>query len=254
MSKLISIVMPAFNAEKTIKASIESVLNQSYENWELIICDDGSSDGTLDIVGNFNDNRITTICNRYSKGAAGARNSCIEIASGEYLAFLDSDDLWSSEKLLTQINFMLENEVDFSYGSYLIITDSSSDVNGIFNPPEKIENKTLLKSCDIGCLTVMLKTSSYPDFCFPYVGKEDYAAWITCSQKGFVMRKYPGTHAYYRVSSNSLSSNKYKEISKQFRVIRKFGKLNILKASYYMLFYIFRGVIKHKLKYKYLNN
>lgn len=250
INNLVSIVMPAFNAEKTVKAAIESIINQSYQNWELIICDDCSSDRTIDIVKEFKDSRIITIDNIYKKGAAGARNSCIDIAKGDFLAFLDSDDLWGSEKLITQLKFMISNELDFSYGSYYIFTYSSLNVKGVFHPSDKIIKKDLLKSCDVGCLTVMLRVSSYPEFRFPYIAKEDYAAWILCTQNGLVMKRYPGVHAYYRLSNYSLSSNKYKEILRQFRVVRDFGKLNLFKSIYCVSCYIVLGILKHKLRYK----
>lgn len=247
---LISIVMPSFNSGDTIKDSIESVLLQKYKLWELIICDDGSSDNTIDIINNFSDSRITIIKNKNLKGAAGARNSGIERISGEFLCFLDSDDIWAEDKLDVQLNFMISKKADFSYGSYYTFDHSITEPKGIFVPPETISFKRLLKSCDIGCLTVMLRVDSFKEFSFPYISKEDYAAWICCLKSGITAHKYPGSYAYYRLSKNSLSSNKLKEIERQFCVVRKFGNVGFLKAVAYLCDYIIKGIVKHYYSYK----
>lgn len=249
-SNLISIVMPAFNAEKTILESINSVINQTYSDWELIICDDGSTDKTLDIISKLQDNRITLIHNVNQQGAAGARNSCISIAKGSYIAFLDSDDVWSKEKLSQQLNHMILNDVDFSYGGYYIFSDVIDNVQGKFEPSHNLTIDRILKSCDIGCLTVMIKRSSYIDFKFPYSVKEDYTAWISCFNKKLKIMKYPGLYAYYRISQKNLSSNKIKETMRQFHVIRKYGGIGVVKSIYYISCYIVIGIIKHRFKYR----
>ncbi|ENE8726116.1 glycosyltransferase family 2 protein [Vibrio alginolyticus] len=250
MQELISIVMPAFNAERTISRSIESIINQTYQHWELIICDDGSSDKTLDIIQKVNDPRIVTTKNIYGKGAASARNSCISLAKGRYIAFLDSDDLWKEDKLEIQLNYMISNELDFTYGSYYIFSNEQEHIMGVFEPAKRITIDKLLKSCDIGCLTVMIKRSSMPYFRFPSSAKEDYAAWIICLQHKVRIAKYPGVLAYYRISKNSLSSNKLKEIKRQFSVVREYGRASFFKATYYVFCYILNGTIKHFFKYR----
>jgi glycosyltransferase involved in cell wall biosynthesis len=246
----ISVIMPAFNSEKTIAESIQSVIGQSHPNWELIICDDGSNDATAAIVNSYNDARISLIRNRYVKGAPGARNSCLDVASGEYLCFLDSDDVWGRDKLLNQLNHMITNGLCFSYGSYYTFFEDIENVLGIFTPKEKVVFKDLLKTCDIGCLTVMLKRDAFPGFKFPQSPKEDYAAWLILLKNGAVAVRYPSADSYYRLSVHSLSGNKFKELSKQWLVLRSYGDLSFSFSFFYLLLYVVNGIFKHFVKYK----
>ena len=137
--KLVSVVMPMFNSEAHVEQSIASVLSQKYTNLELIICDDGSTDKSLEIVKNFSrlDDRITIISNSHSRGASGARNSCLDIAKGDYIAFLDSDDMWHCNKLLAQTEFMQKNNLNFSYTAYQNI-DNSSKLLSFIDIPERL--------------------------------------------------------------------------------------------------------------------
>ena len=118
MSDLVSIIMPSYNTGKFIKETINSVLNQTYNNWELIIVDDCSTDDTEKIVNTIKDNRIKFLKNNTNSGAAISRNRAIKEAKGKWIAFLDSDDLWKKEKIEKQIRFMKENHYDFSYTNY----------------------------------------------------------------------------------------------------------------------------------------
>ena len=117
-SGLVSVIMPAYNSQYTIIESLSSVLEQSYSNWELIICDDGSVDETkssvLEFLARYPDSRVKLIDNKNNKGAAGARNSALEVAKGQFIAFLDADDVWLSEKLMTQVLFMQESGSPFT--------------------------------------------------------------------------------------------------------------------------------------------
>ena len=152
---LVSIIMPAYNSEKYISESIESVIKQTYQNWELLITDDKSQDSTRTIVKSYSkkDPRIKLFFNSENGGAGVARNNSIKEANGRFIAFLDADDIWLPEKLEKQINFMLEGEYIFTYTAYQKFKGTSS--LGIFLPPSTTTYNKLLSSNVIGCLTAV---------------------------------------------------------------------------------------------------
>lgn len=242
--------MPAYNAGETIRDSINSILLQSFDNWELIVCDDNSSDDTYDIVSSFKDERIKIISNEYAKGAAGARNWAIDNSRGRFIAFLDSDDLWTELKLERQIDFMLKNNVSFSFGDYNVINEHECKT-GLFKAPDYADFNSLLKSCGIGCLTVMLDKTIVKNIVFPHFYKEDYFLWLNILKEYNIVAYNMGfVCATYRLSSKSLSSNKIKEISRQWNVLGKFVDGFFCKG-YYLSCYIISGLKKHFLDYKF---
>lgn len=247
---LVSVVMPTYNSSSTVLNSVMSVLSQDYDNLELIVCDDGSNDDTLEILYGINDDRINIISNRLAKGAAGARNSCLLQAKGQYVAFLDSDDIWGSRKLSNQVSFMEANQVRFCFSDYYVFKDEPNKTIGHFSAKETISHKDLLFSCDIGCLTVMFNRKSSPDFSFPLCDKEDYAAWLLLTSLGEEFVRSPHVDCYYRLSLTSVSSNKLKEIPKQYNVLRRFGRTTKLSALFYLITYIFKGGVKHVFSYR----
>ncbi|WP_061013189.1 glycosyltransferase family 2 protein [Photobacterium leiognathi] len=248
---LISIIMPVFNASETILSSINSVLAQSYDNFELIICDDNSTDDSLELIKTIQDNRLIITDNKYSKGASGSRNSCIDVSSGRYIAFIDSDDVWAENKLLVQLNFMKMNKCVFSYGNYRTFKYDINNIIGGFNPPDEVCYSDIIKRCDIGCLTVMIDRYFYNDFRIVDSPKEDYATWVyLLKNKKTKAMKYPGDLAFYRLSDNSLSSNKFKEISKQYFVLKHIAKLSGVSLFYCLFTYIFNGIYKSMYAYR----
>ncbi|PHM62374.1 glycosyltransferase family 2 protein [Xenorhabdus ishibashii] len=248
----ISIITPMFNAEKYIKKTITSVLNQTFEDWELIIIDDNSSDKSCLVVEQFSINNKKIKLLRFSKnnGAAISRREAIKLATGRYIAFLDSDDIWHESKLKIQLEFMRKNKVSFSYGDYYIFKDNILNKLGEFKAKHRVSFADICLSCDIGCLTVMIDRKKISDITIPLSPKEDLATWLTIlKDKNIIAQKYPGTLAYYRISENSLSANKIKEIKKQFYVLKKIANLNIIKAIYCLSIYILKGILKHYTKY-----
>ena len=155
MNELVSIVMPSYNTAEFIGASIESVLNQTYKKWELIIVDDCSTDNTDEIVFKYKDERIKYIKNSENSGAAVSRNRALRMAKGRWIAFLDSDDLWLPDKLYRQIEFMLKNQYYFSYTKYEEIGMDGSKTKIIINGPKVISKTAMFNYCWPGCLTVM---------------------------------------------------------------------------------------------------
>ena len=151
---LVSIIMPNYNGEKYLKETIDSVVSQSYRNWELIITDDCSSDNSLEIIERYGDERIRVIASKENCGAAVSRNKAIAAANGRWLAFLDSDDLWDKDKLSLQLKFMNEEKCAFSFTHYYF--DRNDGALKEFAPPkDRYDYKAILKHCYIACPTVI---------------------------------------------------------------------------------------------------
>ena len=156
MGNSVSIIMPSYNTGRFISETIESVLAQSYSDWELIIVDDCSNDNTDDVVSQYlTDKRIRYIKNETNSGAAVSRNRALREAKGKWIAFLDSDDLWEPDKLETQIVFMEKNDYHFSYTNYIEIDEESSPNGKSVTGPKRISKHGMYNYCWMGCLTVM---------------------------------------------------------------------------------------------------
>lgn len=186
---LVSIIMPVYNSQETLEKSIQSVLNQSYNNWELIIVDDCSTDKSRKIISEYakNDMRILPIFNdnKAEFGAADVRNDGLRIAKGKYIMFLDSDDVFLSNKIRNQIQFMVENDVWFSYSDYYVYSDKTRKVFSTHKTPESITFKELLKKNDIGCLTACYDREKLGLFYMPTEAykREDFATWLLILKK-----------------------------------------------------------------------
>lgn len=248
----VTIITPYFKSGSTICHTINSVLAQTFHNWEMLIIDDHSNDDIEQRLEQLtaSDSRIKLLKNTEPKGAAGARNTGINEAKGQYLAFLDSDDIWMPEKLAEQLAYMKEKNVDFSFGNYLSFQNVNQNgepiVIGTFDAPEKVTFEDLCKTCSIGCLTVMLDRHRMSDLRLPYIFKEDYGFWLSLTKTGIVAKNYGGNHAYYRVNTSSLSSNKFKEIMRQYKVLRSVAELSISRTLFSLAYYIYFGLKKHK--------
>lgn len=246
---LVSIIMPAYNAEKYIAEAIESVLKQTYTNWELIIVNDCSTDATEQFAKKYQeqDERIKLRSLPENKGVANARNIAIQNAVGRYIAFLDSDDIWLPEKLEKQLDFMKINNYVFTYHQYRHFA-SIDKVGKIINIPLKLGYKDALKGNSIGCLTVCLDKSKIKPFLMPVQRHEDYITWLNVLKENEVEAYgLQSDLGRYRVDSkDSVSANKLKSAVWTWKVYRESQKLNIMQSIYYMYFYIRLGVAKHK--------
>jgi teichuronic acid biosynthesis glycosyltransferase TuaG len=243
---LVSIIMPAYNAEKYIKESIESVLAQTYKNWELIIIDDCSKDGTINIIKQYQifDNRIRVICLKCNAGVANARNRGMELAKGRYIAFLDSDDLWLDIKLEEQIRFMQQKQIYFSFSKYRRFMDEKK--GKVVNVPTYVNYQKALYGNPIGCLTVCLDRRFIREFKFSKQRHEDYIAWLNILKNNNICAYgIPKILALYRVgNSNSLSGNKLKSILWTWNVYRKSQKLSLFDCVFYMFYYVKNNILK----------
>ena len=209
-NELVSIIMPSYNTVNFIGESINSVLNQSYSNWELIIVDDCSSDNTEEVVKKYlHDKRIKYLKNKKNLGAALSRNKALKIARGRWIAFLDSDDLWSQKKLEKQINFMKKNNFYFSYTNYKIIDEESKCYTKKVSGPKKINKFGMFAYCWPGCLTVMYDAKYIGVILSEDIKKNnDYTMWLTISKKttSYILDEVLAIH---RKRTGSISNQKY---------------------------------------------
>lgn len=248
MSPIISIITPAYNAEKTINETIQSVLNQTYNNWELLIIDDCSTDKTKEIIHNYTsvDKRIKYFkTDKPSGGPSIPRNIGIKNSNGRYIAFLDSDDIWLPNKLEEQLNFLLSHNYKFVYSNYEKISYEGKRNNRFIIVRNVSTYNDTLKSCEIPCLTILLEKSIIENREFKNIGKEDYIMWLEILRNGNVAYNTGKIHALYREANNTRSSNKLKMIYQQWNVIRNIEKQNLIKSIYYLSTYLFKGYLKY---------
>mgnify|MGYP000375070833 CR=1 FL=1 len=184
MNDLVSIIMPSYNTAQYIEKTIESVMEQTYTNWELIIVDDCSSDNTEKIVKGIKDERIKFFRNERNSGAAISRNWALQLAKGRWIAFLDSDDIWFPEKLEKQISFMEDNNIGFSYTNYEIIDESGKEQGIKVTGPKRITKQGMFNYCWLGCLTVMYDSKIIGLIQIEDIKKNnDYAMWLKVCKK-----------------------------------------------------------------------
>ncbi|MDX5474070.1 MAG: glycosyltransferase [Bacillaceae bacterium] len=245
---LVSIITPSYNSEAYIKDAIESVLAQTYTNWEMIIVDDCSTDNTVKIVNSYNDKRIQLVKLDVNSGPAIARNTAIAKAAGRYLAFLDSDDQWLPKKLEKQLHFMQINNIGFSFSNYEKITESGNKTGNIVVAPTTIDYNRLLKDNVIGCLTVMLDRDIIGNVSMLNIRtRQDWVLWLVVTKRGFLAYGIQEVLAKYRERNDSISGNKFKMMLQNWKVYREIEKINRLKSLW-----LFINNIYYKLKkYKY---
>lgn len=247
---LVSIIMPSYNTASYISESINSVINQTYKNWELIIVDDSSTDNTDEIVSKFlNDERIKYLKNDKNSGAAISRNKALREAKGKWIAFLDSDDLWIPEKLEKQINFMEENNHSFSYTFYEEIDEIGNNLNIRILGPKKITKFGMYNYCWLGCLTVMYNAEKIGLIQIKDIKKNnDYAMWLKVINK-YNCYLYPYSLAFYRKRVGSISNHSYIKLIKwHYKLFREVDNQNIFNSSIFTIRNLIFGSIK-KIKY-----
>ncbi len=247
---LVSVITPVYNSERFIKETIESVLNQTYTNLELIIVDDASIDNSTEIIRTYRerDTRIKYIRNTKNSGAAISRNIALENAKGRFIAFLDSDDIWDERKLEVQIAYMRKHKIGFSFTSYQIMDADGKVYERIIKAPDKVNYHYLLKNTIIGCLTVVLDRNIIGDIRMPIVrSSQDFATWLSILKNGHVAYGIKEVLAKYRKVNGSLSSNKLKALRSNWLVYRKIEKLSLVKACYVFIFYVLHALKKHVL-------
>lgn len=240
-----SIIMPAFNSEKTIEKSIYSVLKQSYQNFELIIINDNSSDFTGRLLEKFKTNeKIIIVSNDINQGVSISRNKGIEIARGDIIAFLDSDDIWHEDKLNEQLKCFEEGAKIVCSGFSII--DENDVVVGVRKSPNCIKYKDMLKSNLIGNLTGAYSVAFFGKLYQKNIGHEDYVMWLELMSSGMDAVCIQRELASYRISHSSLSGNKIRAISWQWKIYRSVLNMSFLTSGYYFAHYIFNALKKRR--------
>lgn len=245
---LISVVMPAYQAEKFIRAAIASVQTQSYENWELLVIDDGSKDATVEIVEAMakDDSRICLLRNEQNMGVAKTRNRGIELARGEYVALLDSDDLWMPEKLEKQLALAQEEDAQVVYCSYAMIDEQDQKKHEPFLVPPKTDYKKMLISSVISCSTVLLEAETAKAYKFDEAYyHEDYVLWMQLLKDGKRAVGNEEVLASYRIRETSRSSDKLSSAKKRWVIYRKCLHMSFFSSAYYLFRYALRALRKY---------
>lgn len=220
---VVSIICPSYNAQCFISKTIQSVLNQTFKDFEMIIVDDHSNDKTVEIVRQFADPRIKLIVKETNSGAASCRNLALREANGKYIAFLDADDLWTKDKLEKQIHFMESNKYSFSYSKYEEIDENDQPLGRIISGPKVITYRKFKHMDYVGCLTVMYERSIYPDLQIPetLLKNNDYAMWLLLSKKAKCYLLNENLGYYRRHVSGSISSGKKSKLFKHHMCLYK---------------------------------
>lgn len=232
----VSVVTAAYNSARVIERNIRSVGMQSLKPMEHIIVDDGSTDGTVDIVlGLKRKFPHLRLIRQDNCGAGVARNAGIAMATGRYVAFLDSDDYWSKHKLKTQIGFMAAHGVPFSYGDYDAIDATTGTLLRHHQAPDRVTYFDLLRGCPVGCLTAAFDLAMLGKRYMPDVRRgQDWGFWLALTRDGTVARRYPGLHAFYHRSKDSLSSGKLEKVPDIYRIYRDQERIGTARSVCYM--------------------
>ncbi len=245
---LVSVITPMYNAERYIANTINSVIAQSYEVFEMIIVNDCSTDGSVNVVNKYMklDERIKLINLEKNSGAAVARNEGIKQAKGDFIAFIDADDLWKTDKLKTHINFMISNKYYFSFTDYLEV-DEEGNIQKTIKAPKTLTYKEELYYNHIGTSTVIYNQSILGKIYMPELRKrQDYAFWLKILKTGINGYGLNLPLTIYKMRSDSLSSNKIDLIKYNWAVYRESEKFGVFKSS----FFLFTNIITKLLDLK----
>ncbi|MFD2168204.1 glycosyltransferase family 2 protein [Thalassotalea euphylliae] len=247
---LVSIITPSYNSSEFINATYQSIRNQTHQEWEWLVTDDGSTDDTMNLLEEISnrDSRVKVTQNSQNSGAAVSRNSSIARAKGKYLAFLDSDDLWMPEKLEKHLAFMEKKNATLSFTPYELIDEQGKSLNTLVDANLKgsfSHQDMLKKKATMGCCTVIVDKSHFEDVSMPLIrAGQDYALWLKLLKQSSVATIFPEVLSQYRIVSNSLSRNKYKKALKIWEVYRHIEGLNFVNASFVFSHYAIRAFFK----------
>lgn len=244
----VSIITPMYNAIKTVSQTIESVQAQTYTNWEMIIVDDCSTDGCSEIVKKYseNDPRIIYCRHNCNCGIAKSRNDALQMASGRFIAFLDSDDLWKPHKLEIQIKSMKENNIAFSFTACEVMNEGGNSLNKIRHIPFEIDYKGLLNGNCIPCLTVVLDRNIIKVPQVRQIPHEDYQLWLEILKTGVTAFGIDEALSIYRESSGSRSGNKLKAAKWTWDILYSHQQLGVIKSCIHFVRYVYNAIMKRK--------
>lgn len=245
----VSVIMPAYNAQRFVEAAIRSVMTQTFPDWELLVLDDGSTDATLAIAQKLaqEDNRIRFLPNDRNMGVARTRNRGFDLCRGRYVALLDSDDVWHPDKLEKQLCLAQRTGAALIYSAYAIVDAQGKQVKADYLVPQKVDLTHLLKENVIGCSTVLLDRQAVGDYRFQTdFYHEDYVLWLQLLQDGFTAAGCAETLVDWRYLENSRSFDKRKSAANRWRIYRQCLKLPLGKSLWYFGSYALRGLKKYR--------
>lgn len=246
---LVSIIMPTYNCGAFIAETIRSVQAQTYSQWEIVIVDDCSTDDTKAVVDEFmkDDDRIKYHCLEENSGAAVARTRAMALAEGEYMAFLDSDDLWMPDKLEKQLAFMQENGYAFSCTAYEQIDEESNSLGRVIKTVKRTDYNRLLLDCPVGNSSVMYSVAAMGKFEVPNIRKRnDDALWLQMLKKEKYIYGMPEVLMRYRIRKNSISSNKLKVVKYHWILYREIEHLNVFRSAFHIFWWCVLKVFRIK--------
>lgn len=244
---MVSIITPCYNAGTFIGDAIESVLSQTYQDWEMIIVDDCSTDNSAEIVQEYanKDHRIVFLRTEAPSGSpAKPRNIAIENAKGRFIAFLDSDDVWLPTKLEEQVKLFEDERVAASFTNYEKMSEEGKRSHRNVIARQEVEYQELLKGNIIANSTGMYDTQKVGKVYSPYVHHEDYVLWLSILKKGYKAQNTNQIHALYRLRKGSVSSNKFKVLGWQWHIYRDIEGLSFIKTCYCFAHYAVRAILK----------
>lgn len=245
---MVSIIVPVYNAEKYIEATIKTVQKQTYEDWELILVDDCSTDRSVEVIKKYigENEKIRLICKTINGGAAKARNTGIDAARGRYIAFLDADDIWYREKLEKQMAFMEKHDAAFVFTAYEFGDESGMPTGKAVHVPKTLDYKAALSRTVIFTSTVLMDTEKVERklLYMPEIGSEDTATWWKILKSGIIANGLDESLAIYRRPAQSLSSNKKTAVRRIWNLYRTVAELTVVSALYYLFFWAFRATIR----------
>lgn len=244
----VSVITPIYNAEKYLKSTFKSVFNQTYKNIEIVLVDDCSTDNSKTIIDELmrDHSEIIYYCQPKNMGAGAARSKALELATGQYVAFLDSDDLWLPEKTEKQIQLMKKKNSPFSYAAIEMMDEDSKTIKEKRNIKESCDYNYLLHNTIIATSSVIIDRNVLGDFRMPLRrGGQDYATWLKLLRNGIVACGINETLVRYRVSSNSLSSNKFKSIKQIWEIQTQDEHINPLRVFFNIIIFTLNAFKKY---------
>lgn len=246
---MVSIIVPVYNAVKYIETTIDMVSRQTYKDWELILVDDASTDGSADLIEKIvasQGKRVRLIRKSVNEGAAAARNTGIDASAGRYIAFLDADDVWMPDKLQKQIAFMEKTGAAFSFHSYEFGDDKANPTGKIVRAPKTLSFRQALSRTVIFTTTVMFDTEKIDMeiIHMPQVPSEDTATWWRILKSGYVAYGLDENLAIYRRPARSLSSNKFIAIQRIWFLYRNIADLSIIQSVFYFVGWAVRATLR----------
>ncbi len=248
MNDLVSVIVPYFQKKRYFEKSINSILNQTYKNLEIIIVYDDLDKSDLNYIKSFKNKKknIRIIVNKKNLGVGKSRNIGIKKSKGKYIAFLDSDDYWKSNKIECQIMFMKKNNLFFSHSNYFLVNENDKII-GLMKVKKNLKYSDLIKSCDIGTSTVMIKKKIFKNCFFSdFKTKEDYFLWLKIAKREIEIKGINKNLVFWRKTNNSLSSSFLQKVADAYRVYYSTNKnaiyssLSVIRLSFYYMLKKFR--------------